>query len=227
GCYQSADLGTASTDFAGTMYMTYERLTERDISRLALLQISLLPGAMAAQFGTGFARSFYRYVARSAEEVLSVRRKEGEIIAFCLASFAVHSLQRRLVTRTPLPFYALLGVMSRRFWRLVINMARDVFSGSRVFSTLPEVVILACDPKDRGRGHASQLLKEIEMTLRDRGIREYIVRTFDDDNNLAVKFYTRKGFTVIARFAAHGTSFRSMRKTLEAHAKVRNNSCFD
>ena len=77
--------------------MTFERLTNYDISRLALLQTSALPGAMAAQFGIGYARCFYRYVARSVQEVMLVRRTEGEIVAFCLASFDMHSLQKRLL----------------------------------------------------------------------------------------------------------------------------------
>jgi hypothetical protein len=52
---------------------------------------------MAAQFGVGYARCFYRYVARSLEEVLLVRREDNEIVAFCLASFDMHSLQKRLL----------------------------------------------------------------------------------------------------------------------------------
>jgi ribosomal protein S18 acetylase RimI-like enzyme len=206
--------------------VTFERLTKYDISRLALLQTSELPGAMAAQFGIGYARCFYRYVARSVQEVMLVRRTEGEIVAFCLASLGVHSLQQRLVTRTPLAFYASLRLMTPEFWRLVTNIARDVFSEASTalpaeLSILPEVVMLACDSKARGRGHASRLLEEIEVILHDRGIREYVVRTFDDDNNSAVKFYSRRGFTVIARFVAHGTPFRLMRKTIHACPKVR------
>ena len=206
--------------------MTFERLTKYDISRLALLQTSALPGAMAAQFGVGYARCFYRYVARSLEEVLLVRREDNEIVAFCLASFGVHSLQQRLLTRTPLTFYAFLRLTTPEFWRLATIMARDVLSRSSnalpaELSALPEVVMLACDSQARGQGHGSRLLDEIEAVLRDRGIREYVVRTFDDDNNLAVKFYSRRGFTVIARFVAHGTPFRLMQKTVYPYPKVR------
>jgi ribosomal protein S18 acetylase RimI-like enzyme len=199
--------------------VTFEPLTKCDISRLALLQTSVLPGAMAAQFGTRYARCFYRYVARSVDEVLLVRRERGEIVAFCVASLGIHSLPQRLVTHTPLAFYALLRVIRPQFWRLFINVACDVFTASSntlpaIFSRLPEVILLACDPEARGRGHASHLLENAEIRFHDLGIREYVVRTFDDDNNLAAKFYLRKGFTVIARFVSHGIPFRLMRRAI-------------
>jgi ribosomal protein S18 acetylase RimI-like enzyme len=86
-----------------------------------------------------------------------------------------------------LTFYAFLRLTTSEFWRLATIIARDALSRSSNalptdLSTLPEVVMLACDSQARGQGHGSRLLDEIEAVLRDRDIREYVVRAFDDDN---------------------------------------------
>lgn len=199
--------------------MVIESLTEEDIARLGMLQVSLLPGSMTARFGTAYARSFYRYVMRSGNEIVLVRRSGSQIVAFCVVSLKPQTLLRRLVIRTPLIVHALPRMITPRLWGLIINVIRSKADGSAdafppALSTLPELMMLGCAPQYQGQGHASLLVEESEAALRARNYSGYLVRTFDDDDNLAVKFYLQRGFSVVARFVAHGTPFRLMRKPL-------------
>src|ERR1035437_2058348 len=99
--------------------MVSENLTEKDIARLGMLQVSLLSGSMTARFGTAYARSFYRYVVRSDDDLLFVRRCDGQIVAFCVVSLRPQTLLRRLVIHTPLIVHALYRMIAPRLWWLI------------------------------------------------------------------------------------------------------------
>lgn len=201
--------------------MLAEPFSRLDIARLGELQISILPSAMMAQFGHAYARAFYRYVAASPYEIVLVRRQSGEIAAFCLVTLSPQTLTKRLLIGTPLLLHAVKRILSPRFWRLVFHalagIGRHNSEVPAAFAHLPELIIIACDPAVQRQGHGSQLLDDAETALRHRGLHDYMIRTFDDDNNAAVKFYLNRGFISAGRFVDHGTTFRLMRKTLEPH----------
>ena len=79
------------------------QLTANDVRRLAQLQLLVLPDSAISRLGQRYVRSFYRYAQRSPLELVLVEREEnGDIIAGCVVTTDIASLERRLFLHTSL-----------------------------------------------------------------------------------------------------------------------------
>lgn len=184
-----------------------DSLDRDDVATLARLQTQLLPTSLVSRLGAHYARSFFRYVARSSRELVLVERDAGgRVAAGCVASLEIGSLQRRLVLSTwLLPALALHPMI------LV-----SALGGSSEPSGAVELVLLFTSQAARGTGAGSRLVARCESELARRGIRHYQVRTFADPNDPAYRFYIRRGFRQAGEFTAHGRRFALMNRDLSA-----------
>lgn len=184
-----------------------DRLDADDVATLARLQTQLLPTSLVSRLGEAYARSFFRYVAGSDRELLLVERDaEKRIIAGCVVSLEIGSLQRRLLLSTRLlPALALRPIV----------LLSALGGGSGPPGSV-ELVLLFTDPAARGSGAGARLVASCDDELTKRGITRYQVRTFADPSDPAFRFYIRRGFRQAGEFSVHGRRFALMNRDLSA-----------
>lgn len=183
-------------------------LSDADFERLASLQCATLPSSLISKLGVDYVRSFYRYALKSSHEiVLAARDDAGIIAAGCVVSLDIATLQRRLLTGTPLLLAAL-----PRAPTLLPQLLRG--SSGAIPADAPELLLLFTDTGHRGKGLAGNLVDQAEITLKTRGISRYMVRTFDDAADPALRFYLGKGFVEAGCFTTNGSAFQLLEKRL-------------
>ena len=191
-------------------------LRERDIELVARMHVESLPESMVSRVGERYARAFYRYLARSPEELVLVDRDErGDLRGACIVSLAPGTLSRRLVYRTPLPFHAALAAR-----RLPLAAMLGGLAGKRAPSAPqppgPEILLIFTVPAARSQGLGATLLARCEALLAARGVDQLLVKTRDDPSNRALGFYERASFTRIGSLSTHGKQLALFRKSIRA-----------
>ena len=206
-------------------------LSPEDVDQIAALQVDLLRDSLVSRFGKRYAASYWRYVDRAEEEAaITVRTRDGTIVAACALSFVPATLAKRLITHTPLIFYAICNVFSPWLWAairaLVIperGAGPDLEAGE--FKDAAEIVMLMTHPHHRRRGYARALLAGVEALLAKRSLAHYYVRTSDADPG-AADFYRDNGFREAGYFSAHGTTFKFLTKAIALPDELKA-SCSD
>src|SRR4051812_29186122 len=94
-----------------------------DEEKLAELHLAMLPRSMVSQMGLKYARTFYRYMARSDQELLYLLRgKSRAVLAASVITLDPLGIERRLLLRTPLLFWAALQPWKLPFRDLVHDL---------------------------------------------------------------------------------------------------------
>ncbi len=183
-------------------------LSTQDIERLARLQLDHLPTSLVSILGLGYSKAFYRYIARSREETLFLERnQEGVIVGVALLSEDMATFERRLLLHTPLVFAAIPRIAP------LVRLLTKGRTGPAP-ETSPELVTLFTDTSARGLGLGAKLVDRLTARLREKNAPWMYVRTFDDPENPAVKFYTSRGFMPVCSLVARGTPFLLLKMQL-------------
>jgi GNAT superfamily N-acetyltransferase len=185
-----------------------DTLIEADFERLGTLLVSCLPTSSISLLGVPYSTSAFRYFDSSESEVVFVERVNGRLESACVMSMARNALPRRLLFHTGLVFHLALGIWRAGLWRALTGRS-DGFKLER-----PEVFILFTSHDHRGHGLGGALLRRCEAFLGDQGHTAYCVRTEDDEDNPAIRFYHRNGFQGGTRFYDSGMKYRLMTKYL-------------
>lgn len=205
-----------------------DELTTTDCSLLAALHIHCLPDSLVSHLGYSYAKSFYRYIRRSQQEFIFVHRNAGQIVSACVLSLSPKTLDRRLIKYTPL----LLWVPFRLFRLPVGKIVKAILQpklpamlgtsvrSSVTFDRVPEVILIFTAPEARSRGFGSALLDRCESFLLGQGYHHYIIKTFDDETNRALRFYANNGFVERRPFVKYGKPFRLWEKSLTRQREV-------
>jgi GNAT superfamily N-acetyltransferase len=184
-----------------------DHFTLADFDELARLQTQLLPLSLISRLGYRYARAFYHFAACSPRELLLTERDGAHrIIAGCVVSLDIASLERRLLRSTPL----LLAALLRLPW--LLDTLRRGHAPKELNGA--ELVLLFTSPAARQRGSASRLIARAETELKSLGLTSYLVRTFDKPIDPTYRFYLARGFDRIQSFTVRGVHFVLMRKTI-------------
>jgi ribosomal protein S18 acetylase RimI-like enzyme len=192
-----------------------DKLSPAERGQLAALHCASLPDSQVSELGVAYAREFYHYLSRSPFEQIFVARAGDEIIGGCVLSLSPRTLRRRLLLHTPLLFHAvgwLWRRVSRRGPPALSRRSHPPEGEATVPRHLPELILVYTRAELRSRGTGTGLVTQCEQFLAERGHQEYIVRTVDDENNRALRFYDKNGFLAFSRSADHGRIFRVFRK---------------
>jgi GNAT superfamily N-acetyltransferase len=193
-------------------------LDARSLDEVARLHAQCLPDSIVVALGGAYVKSFYRFMSRSDQELLVIqRRDDGAAIAVAVVSLTPATLPRRLLFGT-----SLIPSAIRRLPRLIaaaLAPRRDHArsherGGASIPARRPQLILIFTAVAERGKGHGTALLREIEGRLRDRGITEYEVRTEARPSNPALAFYRDRGFVPDGLSMRFGTSFQVLRRPL-------------
>jgi GNAT superfamily N-acetyltransferase len=190
-----------------------DELRQPDIARLAKLHVTTLPRSMVSRLGLSYARSFYRYLARSLQELIFLERdREGSIMGACVLSLAPDSLERRLLFGTFLWTRALFNFRKMPWSELLSKAAPQ--ASVELAGEKPELLIIFADPAHQSMGIGTRLVALCERALLIRSVRSYRVKTENRNDNRALQFYDRNGFARIANITVHGIDFVLFEKSL-------------
>jgi GNAT superfamily N-acetyltransferase len=187
-----------------------DSLDADDLDLVARMHVEALPGSLVSMIGARYARAFYRYVARSADEIVLLHRDGRALIAACIASLHPETLARRLVVHTSLALHAMLAV-HRLPLRAMLASARTPSPPTR---RGPEILLVFTVPAARSTGLGAQLLARCEAYLATRGHTQLLVKTRDEPGNRAIGFYERRGFERRARVISYGKPLVLFEKAL-------------
>jgi GNAT superfamily N-acetyltransferase len=190
-----------------------DRLSDADLAVLARMHVEALPESLVSRLGERYARSFYRYLARSSEELILLERRAGALHAACIVSLAPATLSRRLVYRTSLPVAA-LRAWRRLPWRGLLGGGGGGGAAEVTQPPGPEILLIFTVPGGRGQGVGARLLARCEALVAARGGGRLLVKTRDDAANRAVQFYERAAFRRVASVNKLGKQLAMFEKTL-------------
>ena len=160
--------------------------------------------------GVGYAHAFYRYVARSARELIVTGRDDtGRIIAATVVSVEPATFNRRLLLHTPLLSRLVVhsATILADWWRAPRD-TQAVQSPVRALDAMPSMLLIYTAAGTRGAGHGAALLRAVEAQLQARGVAAYQVRTELHPGNRALRFYDTNGFTRAGVAVRLGKSFQ-------------------
>ena len=177
------------------------------LNQAADLHVLLLPGSAISRLGPAYARSFYRFAAKSRTETVFVAAESGRAIGAAVLSIAPAQLQRRLAICTPL-IPRMLGAPAISVRILLAKMFEKL--DPSVNSKIPEVIAIFTSQDYQRHGVGAALLRAVEYELRVRGFSRYNVRTEDTPSNRAVRFYENQGFERAGHVRTPGVRFLVM-----------------
>jgi len=192
-----------------------------DFGRLARLHRESLPDSPLGRLGLPTLERYYRWAAASPDERLFVMRDAGEIQAAAVVSLAPQTVLRRFVRYAPGTFFAAsFGrfVGDGTFRREAVAYARETAGVNEAAELAPELMQIFVSGDRRGRSLGRALLRDVEASLRDRGISAYYTRTLLDDNEPTRRFYQQAGFEHVRRITFFGRPYVLLRRAVPAAA---------
>ncbi|HEY9163220.1 MAG TPA: GNAT family N-acetyltransferase [Magnetovibrio sp.] len=190
---------------------------------LAALHRESLPTSALSALGGKFLRAFYRFAAHSPDERVIVCRQGNVVLAGALISFHPNTLNRRILFKTPLIWAALLNFHRRAVRRAVFGRSQLQWKAPdipRPATPAPELLALFSRASSRGQGIGSELIAHIDTQLALVGVSRYFVRTLEAQDNPALRFYIRHGFSPVGRLETHGEKFTLLSKELTPDVKA-------
>ncbi len=190
-------------------------LSAEDVTTLAEMHRSCLPNSLISKMGVEYAKAFYRFLRTSPLERVFVEKDGDQVLAACVLSLEPETLNRRLVSGTPVIRTALLSPPR------LIQLVRSVISSDRSGERQPpgpELLMIFTSEHARGRGLGTRMLKTAESYLREHGFTWWCVKTLDDPANRAVDFYLGHRFALQNSMTRNGKRLCLLRKELGQQA---------
>lgn len=214
--------GEANTAGCDDLQLDFSPPDADACNALAALHRESLPTSALSALGIGFLQAFYRFAAHSPDEQVIVCRQGNIPVAGALISFHPDTLTHRIFFKTPL-----IGAVLQNFHRKAVRQAAFGHTKLQWDSTdfnkttpAPELLALFSRADARGQGIGGALIAQVDRQLAQAGVARYFVRTLDAQDNPALRFYIRHGFTPVGRLAAHGEKFTLLSKTLTPDVKA-------
>jgi ribosomal protein S18 acetylase RimI-like enzyme len=176
--------------------------TVRDAGWVAALHASQISEGFLSFLGPRFLEHLYRRIALFEHSFLLVAQSEGGPAGFIAGSTDVSGLYRSFLWHDGVK--AALGVAGRLLagWRRVIETLRHGSAGGTGVGRGAELLAVAVDSSQQGRGEGRQLVGAFLDEVGNRGLKAAHV-VVGADNAGAVSLYERAGFVTVDRFELH------------------------
>ena len=176
--------------------------TVRDAGSAAVLHASQISEGFLSFLGPRFLEHLYRRIALSDQSFLVVAHSEGGPAGFIAGSTDVSGLYRSFLWHDGVK--AALGAAGRLLagWRRVFETLRHGSAGGTGVGRGAELLAVAVDPSQQGRGVGRQLVGAFLDEVGNRGLTAAHV-VVGADNAGAVSLYEQAGFMTVDRFELH------------------------
>ena len=179
-------------------------------SKLVAMASQGLPGSMLVQLGPTSLDIVFQYAERSELEKLVVLYDSNHAPAgFSLISLSPQSLGSRLLRNPKFLFSFALN-----FWRIRWRIPSLQTLHTKNIEDKPEAIFVCINAACRGQGWGTKLIAEIETSLKEENIKEYIVKTEAEDNERVIEFYLKNGFIKIQHLNFSSSYFDFFKKKI-------------
>ena len=191
-----------------------ERLTRCHVDAVAQLHLRCLTGLLC-DLGVRAVRAFYEGAVRSERAVGLVDLEQGCLGGFVFGSVNPQQLKREILThRLPQTLVSTCVGVIHRPSTLVSLWNSLVRPGGHGYDVqAPELTYLAVDEEHRTAGIGKKLVESFGQACRERRIFAYEL-SVDADNQSAINFYDRLGFSGVGEYREFDTLHRRYRKEL-------------
>ncbi|HLX86997.1 MAG TPA: GNAT family N-acetyltransferase [Acidimicrobiales bacterium] len=188
---------------------------ETDAAAVAHLHAEQIGEGFLSSLGPRFLEQLYRRIAHDEGSFLLVAERHGTLAGFVAGTTALRRLYAAFLRRDG------LRVLAGSPWRLVTSWRRvvETLRHGRTDTGPPadgELLAIAVDPTQRGRGIGAELVHALLGEMARRGAVSVDV-VVGADNAAAIALYTSTGFAPLRRFELHaGTESLTLRHTAMA-----------
>lgn len=175
-----------------------------DVPRVADIHAAAFPGFFLTTLGPAFLRTMYLAFLSSAGGVFVVGQRNGRLDGFAVGVLKSAGKDRHMALRfLPQFLAALLPALLRNPGKVLKRIASqflalgeepEIPDGAAVLRSIGVL------PEARGSGVASLLLTEFERQALAKGATTVALTTDAVDNERAIGFYLKQGYTVIQEF---------------------------
>ena len=173
--------------------------------QVAALHIQCISTGFISSLGIDFVTSLYEAIVQSKSSFGVVALRNEKVLGFAAFTTNLNKLYKSVVWRKGLLF-ALLLVGNVRSRRRVKKMFETLFYPGRIKNmNLPsaELLSIAVDPEERGKGLAGQLIEKGLQHCRKTGVDKVKV-LIGADNKPGNKLYLKFGFEPVGQIVNHG-----------------------
>ncbi len=147
-------------------------------------------------------------------ESILIKEIDGKVAAFCVVSYDSKNILRRVLKHTFFPFLCSMFYAVFNDWKFLTLMVKIMFNFGDFENKNPEIAFLCTHKHYQGKGIGSELLETARKNLKDQGYCNLYVKTINQPENLAIRFYTQNGFVAIENFVYAGIPYQYFMKVL-------------
>lgn len=186
--------------------LVVRKAQEKDIDEIASLHVKAFKDFFLSELGVNFLKTYYKAVLKSCDGLLLVVEKDKEIYGFCAASKKSQGFNKHLVKENLISFglqgIRLLLVRPTALLRLLRNFdKRD--SNHEDKGDYAELYSIAVIPKAQGSGAGKLLLQQLELEIKESGIKELSLTTDYCNNDNVIGFYKSTGYDIMYEFITY------------------------
>ena len=172
-----------------------------------------MTGSLLSLFGLRYLKKFYQFAASSQHEILIVERDGSDVVGMAILSTDPATILQRLMTSTPLVWYAVLSASRLPLLAILRQMFRPPPAVPE--DALPELLVIAVVPERQSDGIGRRLTWRVEEEVAANGYQSYTVRTDAAPGNRALKFYHSLGFRDVGPFQYYGAPYLRLVKAFD------------
>lgn len=187
-----------------------------DASAIALLHQRTLTNSFLAKLGIRFLKALYVYLIK--KENVIIHAEENTITGFVSFSYNSVGMMKRFVFSCPVCIFILIGILfiTPVYLKRFIETFAAPFKSKTAQSSTGKVILpnaellsISVDPDCQKSGIGSQLLKQMEKQLIQKGVFTYKVIAGVSLEG-ANKFYPKNGFVLVSQVMIHGNELSNI-----------------
>ena len=197
--------------------ITYRDAIPSDLIEVARLHQLCFKGSFISSLGRRLIVRYYQeYLEEGGPFVLAF--DESSLIGFCMGYYSGSSARDSFIRRNKVTLATRISLLClslnknawQRVWNFVVQTMRR---GSPVGEVMADADLLSICvlPEYRGEGISSYMLGQFEKELSDDGKIDLTLSVYKD-NNRAISFYKREGFSIVSEKGDEYRMYKCLRK---------------
>ncbi len=185
--------------------MEVKRATTDDIAQIVKVHLSAFPGFFLTELGESFLKLYYSSVLKSDGGILLVGMDDNEVVGFCGACKRSAGFHSSLLKENLLKFGAMGARLIFTKPKAILRLAKNLTKTGQVDDPgeYAELLSIGVRGDCQGKGVGKIMLKGLEKSLKDSGIKQLSLTTDSLENDKALQFYKGIGFSELYKFVTY------------------------